>query len=95
MVTACGSESGSATGEESAGTSGESATSSATSGKLSANNASQGALVAAFEAAGIENAEQWAHKVEEYRPYPEYDTDFAKLRGELANTIPVQEWLTR
>ncbi len=57
-------------------------------GKLSANNSSDEELEAAFEAAGILNAEQWAHEVEEYRPYPMDDTDFTKLRGELAKYKP-------
>ena len=57
----------------------------ATSGeKLSANNAGEAEL----EAAGISNASQWAHKVEEYRPYPEDDPNFNKLRGELAKYNP-------
>ena len=39
----------------------------APAGKLSANNASDEELEAAFEAAGISNAGQWAHEVEEFR----------------------------
>ena len=57
-------------------------------GKLSANNASDEELEAAFEAAGISNEGQWAHEVEEYRPYSVDDTEFAKLRGELAKYNP-------
>ena len=58
------------------------------SGKLSANNASDEELEAAFEAAGILNADLWAHEVEEYRPYSVDDTDFTKLRRELAKYNP-------
>jgi hypothetical protein len=45
-------------------------------------------LTAAFEAAGIANASRWAKEVDEYRPYSEDDTDYAKLRGELAKYNP-------
>ena len=57
-------------------------------GKVSANNASEAELEEAFAAAGIENAEQWAHEVEEYRPYPADDPEFTKLRGDLAKYNP-------
>lgn len=57
-------------------------------GKVSANAASEADLVAAFEAAGVPNAENWAEEVEEYRPYPADDPNFAKLRGELAKHNP-------
>lgn len=50
--------------------------------KVNANTASEDEMVAAFEAAGVENAEQWAHEVEEYRPYE--DDGWAKLRDELS-----------
>ena len=67
----------------------ETGTSDTVSGvKLSANNASRSELAAAFEEAGISNASKWAREAEEYRPYPEDDTDFAKLRGELAKYNP-------
>ena len=56
--------------------------------KLSANNVSVEKLEAAFEAAGILNADLWAHEVEEYRPYSVDDTDFAKFRRELAKYNP-------
>ena len=56
--------------------------------KLSANNASVENLGVAFEAAGIPNADLWAHEVEEYRPYSVDDADFAKLRRELAKYNP-------
>ena len=65
------------------------ASSGATSGtRLSANNASRSELAEAFEAAGISNASKWAREVEEYRPYDENDTDYSKLRGELAKYNP-------
>ena len=79
---ACGSDSdNSAVGAES----GKTVTA---GGKLSANNASVENLGVAFEAAGITNAAQWAHEVEEYRRYLVDDTDFTKLRGELAKYKP-------
>lgn len=59
-----------------------------TSGKLSANDATIADLAAAFEAAGIGNARRWAREVDEYRPYDVADTDYAKLRGELAKYNP-------
>ena len=40
-------------------------------------------MAAAFEAAGVDNAERWAREVEEYRPYDASD-NWAKLRDELA-----------
>ena len=79
---ACGSESDSSA---EAADSGDTVTA---GGKLSANNASDEELEAAFEAAGISNADLWAHEVEEYRPYSVDDTDFAKLRRELAKYNP-------
>ena len=56
--------------------------------KVSANNASEEDLKAAFQHAQISNADKWAKEVEEYRPYPEDDPGFAKLRGELAKYNP-------
>lgn len=50
--------------------------------KVNVNTASEAELKATFEAAGVSNAEKWAHEVEEYRPYPN-DPTFAKLRQEL------------
>ena len=79
---ACGSESDSSA---EAADSGDTVTA---GGKLSANNASDEELEAAFEAAGILNADLWAHEVEEYRPYSVDDTNFTKLRGELAKYNP-------
>ncbi len=56
--------------------------------KINANTATRAQLQAAFEAAGISNPSQWAREVEEYRPYPTTDPNFAKLRGELAKYNP-------
>lgn len=56
--------------------------------KLSANDASIDELAAAFEAAGIGNARRWAREVDEYRPYDIDDTNYTKLRGELAKYNP-------
>ena len=64
------------------------ASSGGSEGKLSANNATEEELKAAFEAAGIPNATEWAHEVEDYHLYPVDDTDFAKLRGDLAKYNP-------
>jgi hypothetical protein len=56
--------------------------------KVSANNATRAQLQAAFEAAGISGAAQWAREVEEYRPYSSSDTNMNKLRQELAKYNP-------
>lgn len=63
-------------------------TTAATTAKVNANTATRAQLQAAFEAAGISNAAQWSREVEEYRPYPTNDPDFAKLRQELAKYNP-------
>lgn len=55
---------------------------------LSANDASIADLTAQFEAAGIAQAARWAREVDEYRPYSEDDTNYNKLRGELAKYNP-------
>ena len=60
---------------------------------VSANDATIDELTAAFEAADIPNASRWAREVDEYRPYSEDDTDYAKLRGELAKYNPSPETL--
>ena len=60
----------------------------ATAKTLSANDASIAELTAAFEAAGISNASRWAREVDEYRPYATDDTEYKKLRGELAKYNP-------
>jgi ABC-type transport system substrate-binding protein len=50
---------------------------------VNANTASVEELQAAFEAAGISNADKWAREVAEYRPYPA-DPTWAQLRQELS-----------
>jgi hypothetical protein len=55
---------------------------------LSANDASIAELAARFEAAGIAQPALWAREVDEYRPYSADDTDYNKLRGELAKYNP-------
>lgn len=50
---------------------------------VNANTASVDELQAAFEAAGITNADKWAREVAEYRPYPA-DPTWAQLRQELS-----------
>jgi len=64
-----------ATGDPSTGTTG--------STEVNANTASVEELQAAFEAAGITNADKWAREVAEYRPYPA-DPTWAQLRQELS-----------
>ncbi len=59
-----------------------------TMAKVSANNATEEELIAAFTAAGIDNAEKWADEVVEYRPYPTDDPNFTALREELAKYNP-------
>ena len=61
-----------------------STTAGATSTKVNANSASRAELQAAFEAAGVTNAAQWAREVEEYRPYTADDPTWGRLRKELA-----------
>jgi hypothetical protein len=56
--------------------------------KVSANNATQAELAAAFQAAGIPSAAQWAKEVVEYRPYPTNDPTIAKLRQNLVKYNP-------
>ena len=64
-------------------TSASSATSAPAAGtKINANTATVEQLQAAFEAAGIPNADRWAREVAEYRPYPS-DPSWAQLRQEL------------
>ena len=58
-------------------------------GKLSANNASVEELGGGVRSGGhYERRATVAHEVEEYRPYSVDDTDFAKLRRELAKYNP-------
>jgi DNA uptake protein ComE-like DNA-binding protein len=58
------------------------AASAASTTNLNANTASVAELQAAFEAAGISNADKWAREVAEYRPYPD-DPTWGQLRQEL------------
>ena len=51
--------------------------------RVNANTASVDELQAAFEAAGISNANRWAREVAEYRPYPA-DPTWVQLRQELS-----------
>ena len=98
LVAGCGSgetaagsaASSAASSAESAGQSAASSVASATAGaaKVSVNEASEAELVAAFTAAGVDNPDKWAEEVEEYRPYPSDDPNFAKLRDELAKYNP-------
>lgn len=52
------------------------------SATVDANTASVDEMAAAFDAAGVPNAERWAREVEEYRPYT--DDGWAHLRQELS-----------
>jgi ABC-type transport system substrate-binding protein len=72
---ASASSSPSASSDPSTGTTGSTA--------VNANTASVDELQAAFEAAGIANADKWAREVAEYRPYPD-DPTWAQLRQELS-----------
>jgi competence protein ComEA len=56
---------------------------SAATGSINANTATVAELQAAFETAGISNADRWAREVAEYRPYPA-DPTWAQLRQELS-----------
>ncbi len=63
--------------------------------KVSANNATIPQLTAAFQAAGIPQADRWAREVDEYRPYATTDTTFTKLRGQLAKYNPSADVVTK
>lgn len=52
-------------------------------GTVDANTASIDELAAAFDAAGVPNADRWAREVDEYRPYSGTD-DWAHLKQELS-----------
>ena len=89
MSAACGGDSESAATDTAASqTAASPAAGDSETQTLSANDASEDELAAAFEAAGISNAAKWAHEVVEYRPYPADDTEFQKLRAELAKYNP-------
>jgi hypothetical protein len=64
-------------------------------GKVSANTASVEDIAAALDAAGVTNAERWAHEVEEYRPYPPDDPNLQKLRDNLAKYNPGDETVNK
>ncbi|MEW6583108.1 MAG: hypothetical protein AB1416_10150 [Actinomycetota bacterium] len=66
----------------------DTAATSTAAGTVSANTATFEELVAAFEAAGVPNAEQWAREVEEYRPYDTSDPTLSHLQDELAKYNP-------
>ena len=96
VLSACGSSGGDAstvtttaaastTAADSSGGSDTTATTAeaAAGDKVDANTASTDELAAAFTAAGVANADRWAHEVEEYRPYSGTD-DWAKLKQELS-----------
>ena len=51
--------------------------------RLNANTASANQLRAAFAAAGIFGAAEWAAAIEDGRPYPADDASWSKLRGVL------------
>ena len=63
--------------------------------KASANNATNAQLIAALTANGVPNPSQWAREVQEYRPYPEGDPTFAKLKSNLAKYNPSADTLTK
>ncbi len=56
--------------------------------KVNANTATRAEIQAALEAAGVPNASNWSREVVEYRPYATTDTNWTKLRGELAKYNP-------
>lgn len=76
-----GATSAAPTATASAGASAAASSEAATS-RVNANTASVEELQAAFEAAGISNADRWAREVAEYRPYAN-DPTWAQLRQEL------------
>ena len=59
--------------------------------KVSANTASEEKITAALESAGVDNADQWAQEVMEYRPYPQNDPNLGKLRANLKKYNPGKE----
>jgi len=63
--------------------------------KASANNATAAQLQAALEAAGVPNASRWVIEVQEYRPYPNDDLSFAKLKSQLAKYNPSADTVSR
>jgi hypothetical protein len=59
--------------------------------KVNANTASEAKIAAALESAGVDNADQWAEEVVEYRPYPQNDPNLGKLRANLKKYNPGKE----
>ena len=102
LVTACGTSSATTSDDTTAAPASPSATAtdSATAqtsatATVDANHASADELVAAFEAAGVSNAERWADEVEEYRPYPTDDPELTTLQQELQKYNPGDQTLQR
>lgn len=62
---------------------------------VNANTATEDELVAAYRSAGVPNPTKWAEETVEYRPYPEHDIAFTKLRDNLAKYEPGEETLNR
>lgn len=61
--------------------------------KVSANSASRDELVAALEGVGVDNADNWAREIEEYRPYDTADPTLPVLQRELGKYNPSAETL--
>jgi len=80
---ACGGDDDSAATSTTAVESSDSTASATATATVDANTASIEEIAAAFEAAGVDNAERWAREAEEYRPYDASD-NWAKLRDELS-----------
>ncbi len=80
---ACGDDAGTASPTIAAGTSASGAVAPAET-TVNANTASEAEIAAALSASGIANAEEWAHEIEEYRPYDGTEAGWDTLRGELA-----------
>ena len=55
---------------------------------VSENNARMADLQAAFRHAGITNAGTWAREVDGYPPYGDGDTEYLKVRKEMAKYSP-------
>lgn len=89
LLAGCGS-SGSKTAAATTTTAAASAgpTSTVAGAKVNANTASRAEIAKAFAAAGIPNADRWAKEVVQYRPYTAADTNFSKLRANLAKFNP-------
>lgn len=56
--------------------------------KVNANTATRAEIQSALEAAGVPAAANWSREIVEYRPYAKDDTNWTKLRGELAKYNP-------